>query len=116
MKILVIGGNGSGKTTFSIAFLKNVASFNHKNRKKYFLLISETEGKEVIIFKNRRQAKTYLSLKDCIDKYPSEIIDMYNNLRKLIFDCVSCELEETLWAKLPSCYVGEYFVIYHMKF
>ena len=49
-------------------------------------------------------------VKDYIDKYPSEIIEMYNNLRKLIFDCVSCEPEETLWAKLPSYYVGESFV------
>ena len=43
-------------------------------------------------------------------KGPSEIIDMYNNLRKLIYDSVSCEPEEALWAKLPSYYVGESFV------
>lgn len=49
-------------------------------------------------------------VKDYIDKYPSEIIDMYLNLRKMIFESVSCELEETLWAKLPSYYVGESFV------
>lgn len=49
-------------------------------------------------------------VKDYIDKYPSEIIDMYNDLRDLIFDSVSCEIEETLWAKLPSYYVGESFV------
>ena len=49
-------------------------------------------------------------VKEYIDKYPSEIIDMYNNLRKMIFDSISCEPEETLWAKLPSYYVGESFV------
>ncbi len=49
-------------------------------------------------------------VKNYIDKYPSEIIDMYNQLRKLIFDSASCEIEETLWAKLPSYYVGEAFV------
>ena len=49
-------------------------------------------------------------VKDYIDKYPSEIMDMYNDLRKMIFDSVSCEPEETLWAKLPSYYVGESFV------
>ena len=49
-------------------------------------------------------------VKDYIDKYPSGIIDMYNNLRKMIFDSVSCEIEETLWAKLPSYYVDESFV------
>ena len=41
-------------------------------------------------------------VKEYIKKYPSEIIDMYNNLRKMIFDSVSCEIEEILWAKLPS--------------
>ena len=35
---------------------------------------------------------------------------MYNDLRKIIFDSVSCELEQTIWAKLPSYYVGESFV------
>lgn len=49
-------------------------------------------------------------VKEYIDKYPSEIIDMYNDLRKMIFDSVSCKIEETLWAKLPSYYVGESFV------
>ena len=49
-------------------------------------------------------------VKEYIDKYPSEIIDMYNNLRQSIYDSVSCEPEETLWAKLPSYYVGESFV------
>lgn len=28
----------------------------------------------------------------------------------MIFDSVSCELEEVLWAKLPSYYVGKSFV------
>ncbi len=49
-------------------------------------------------------------VKELIDKYPSEIIDMYNDLRKLILESVSCEIEETLWAKLPSYYIGEKFV------
>lgn len=49
-------------------------------------------------------------VKEYIDKYPNEIIDMYNDLRQLIFDSASIEPEETLWAKLPSYYVGESFV------
>ena len=49
-------------------------------------------------------------VKDYINKYPREIIEMYNNLRQIIFDSVSCKPEETLWAKLPSYYVGESFV------
>lgn len=49
-------------------------------------------------------------VKDYIEKYPSEIIELYNNLRQMIWDSVSCELEETLWAKLPTYSVGEAFV------
>ena len=47
------------------------------------------------------QVKVYLA------KYPCEIVKMYNDLRQLIFDSVPCEPEETLWAKLPSYYVGD---------
>ena len=50
------------------------------------------------------QVKAYL------DKYPSELMDMYHKLRQMIFESVSCEPEETLWAKLPSYYVGAAFV------
>ena len=35
---------------------------------------------------------------------------MYGDLRKNIFDIVSVEPEETMWAKIPSYYVGESFV------
>lgn len=49
-------------------------------------------------------------VKKCIDKYPAEIIDMFNNLRQMIFDGVSCEIEEVLWAKMPSYCVGKSFV------
>ncbi len=49
-------------------------------------------------------------VKEYIDKYPSEIVEMFNNLRLTIFDSVLCEPEETLWAKLPSYYVGDSFV------
>lgn len=49
-------------------------------------------------------------VKEYIDKYPSATIEMFNNLRLLIYDCVSSELKETMWAKLPSYYVGDSFV------
>lgn len=50
------------------------------------------------------------SSREYLEKYPSEIIHMYNELRKIIFDSVSPEPEERLWAKIPSYYVGESFV------
>ena len=49
-------------------------------------------------------------IKEYLEKYPSEIITMYNTLRKLIFDNEPSEPQETLWAKIPSYYVGEAFV------
>ena len=49
-------------------------------------------------------------VKEYIDKYPNNIIEMYNTLRKQIFDSVSSEPQETMWAKLPTYYVGESFV------
>ena len=50
------------------------------------------------------QIKTYL------EKYPQEISDMFTALRQLILDSVSADVKETMWAKLPSYYVGEAFV------
>ena len=50
------------------------------------------------------QIKTYL------DKFPKETTDMFIELRRLIYDSVSSNLEEKMWAKLPSYYVGEKFV------
>ncbi|MBQ8230927.1 MAG: DUF1801 domain-containing protein [Lachnospiraceae bacterium] len=45
-----------------------------------------------------------------IEKYPAEVVDMFKILRQLIYDSISVDLVETLWAKLPSYYVGETFV------
>lgn len=49
-------------------------------------------------------------IREYIGKYPSEIIDLYNGLRKMIFESVSGEIEEKLWAKIPSYYVEDSFV------
>lgn len=35
-------------------------------------------------------------IKEYIDKYPSGIIDMYNDLRNLIFDSILSEPQETM--------------------
>ena len=45
-------------------------------------------------------------IKEYIDKYPSDIIAMYNDLRNLIFDSISSEPQEMMWAKLPTYYVA----------
>lgn len=49
-------------------------------------------------------------VKEYLEKYPSEIVDLFNSLRHIVFESVLSEPKETLWAKLPSYYVGESFV------
>lgn len=43
-------------------------------------------------------------VKEYMKKYPSEIKELFGELRTLIFSSVSNEIEEKLWAKLPSYY------------
>ncbi|MBQ8278484.1 MAG: DUF1801 domain-containing protein [Roseburia sp.] len=50
------------------------------------------------------------NVKEYLDKYPVEINDLYSKLRALLYDSVAQEIEEQLWAKLPSYYVGDAFV------
>lgn len=47
------------------------------------------------------QIKTY------IDNYPADIADMFTTLHSLILDSVTAQVEEKLWAKLPSFCIGE---------
>ena len=49
-------------------------------------------------------------IREYLNTYPKEIIDMYNRLRALIFDSVSSAPQEKMWAKLPSYYTGDSFV------
>jgi hypothetical protein len=58
------------------------------------------------------------AVKEYIEKYSDEIRNLYMNLRDLIYESIPeesvenslVEIEEKLWAKLPSYYVGENFV------
>ena len=49
-------------------------------------------------------------VKEYLEKYSDDIREMYHQLRQLIFESVSCRVEEALWARLPSYYAGEAFV------
>lgn len=51
-----------------------------------------------------KQVQAYL------EKYPTAIVEMFRTLRQLIYDSTDLPPAETLWAKLPSYYVGESFV------
>lgn len=50
------------------------------------------------------------SVKEYIEKFSDEVKELYNQLRNIIYDCVTQEVEEKLWAKFPSYYVGDDFV------
>ena len=49
-------------------------------------------------------------VKEYLQKYSDEIVDLFMELRSIIYDSVSAEIQEMLWAKLPSYYIGESFV------
>ena len=50
------------------------------------------------------------NVQDYIDRYSPEVKGLFTQLRTLIYDSVSQDIEEKMWAKLPSYYVGEAFV------
>lgn len=50
------------------------------------------------------------SIKEYLDKYSIDLRELYTQLRTIIYDSVLREIEEKLWAKLPSYYVGDIFV------
>lgn len=45
-----------------------------------------------------------------LEKYPAPVTEMFRSLRQLVYDSTDADIEETLWAKLPSYYTGEAFV------
>lgn len=49
-------------------------------------------------------------VKNYMMKYCDEIQNLFGDLRRLIIQSVSFEIEEKLWAKLPSYYLRDKFV------
>jgi hypothetical protein len=49
-------------------------------------------------------------IQNYIENYPSKIQTLFIELRELIIQSVPNEIEEKLWAKLPSFYIGKNFV------
>jgi hypothetical protein len=43
-------------------------------------------------------------------KYSDDIQKLFIDLRNLVYQSIPCEIEEKLWAKIPSYYVGEKFI------
>jgi hypothetical protein len=43
-------------------------------------------------------------------KYCDDIQKLFTKLRKLIMQSAPCEVEEKMWAKLPSYYIGDKFI------
>lgn len=49
-------------------------------------------------------------IKNYIEKYSDEIKFLFDELRTLVINSVSQEINETLWARLPSYYVEDRFI------
>ena len=49
-------------------------------------------------------------IQEYIKKYSDDIQRLFIDLRNLILQSIHCEIEEKLWAKIPSYYVGEKFI------
>lgn len=49
-------------------------------------------------------------VKNYLEKYPVDIQMLFLELRELIYNAAPQDIEEKLWARLPSYYVGQAFV------
>ncbi len=49
-------------------------------------------------------------IQDYVEGYCKDIQLLFIEIREIIIKSAPCEIEEKLWAKLPSFYVGEKFV------
>lgn len=49
-------------------------------------------------------------IKEYVEKYNNEIKSLFYEIRELIAKSIPSKVEEKLWAKIPSFYVGERFV------
>lgn len=50
------------------------------------------------------------TVKEYLNQYSAELRELYTQLRDIVYDSIPQEIEEKLWAKLPSYYVGDFFV------
>ena len=65
----------------------------------------------MIVASNKPEGK-YMNedVQKYLDRYSIEIKELYAQLKALIYDSVPRDIEEKMWAKLPSYYVGKSFV------
>lgn len=49
-------------------------------------------------------------IKEYLEKYPDGIVCLFCELRALVFGSTASDLQETLWAKLPSYVAGDRYV------
>ena len=45
-----------------------------------------------------------------MEKYPDKIKELFAKIKKFIFESCGADIEEKLWARLPSYYAGERLV------
>lgn len=49
-------------------------------------------------------------IQNYIEQYNKEVQLYFNEIREQIINSVACDIEEKLWAKIPSFYVGDKFI------
>lgn len=49
-------------------------------------------------------------IKEYLEKFSVETADLFYTLRNLVFESAPSDIQETMWAKLPSYYAGDSFV------
>lgn len=49
-------------------------------------------------------------IQNYMNKYSQEARRYFDDIRELIIKSVDCQIDEKLWAKLPSFYVGDKFI------
>lgn len=70
-------------------------------------LLLIVQDMKIILSEVRHMEK---EIKEYLTKYSDEINNLYMKLRDAVYSGAACEIEEKMWAKLPSYYVGEKFV------
>lgn len=76
----------------------------------YINIVMEFRNCQIIAAREGEEKRMNETVQNYMEGYNKEIQLLFTQLRNLIMETVTDKIEEKLWAKLPSFYVGERFV------
>lgn len=76
----------------------------------YINIVMESRNCQIIAAREGEEKRMNETVQNYMEGYNKEIHLLFTQLRNLIMETVTDKIEEKLWAKLPSFYVGERFV------